>query len=112
MAKTIKPRALSGKTTQEVWPWEAPHRELARQAAGEGIVLLKNEGVLPMKKDSKIALYGAGASRTVKGGTGSGDVNERYSVTVAEGLKDAGFQLTTEDWIQDFEDQYMKAKYA
>ena len=112
MNKTIKPRALSGKTTQEVWPWEAPHRELAREAAGEGIVLLKNEGALPLNKGSKVALYGAGASRTIKGGTGSGDVNERYSVTIAEGMRDAGFQLTTEDWIQDFEDRYMRAKYA
>ena len=112
MAKTIKPRQLSGKTTPELWPWEQPHRALAREAAGEGIVLLKNEGLLPLKKDGKIALYGAGASRTVKGGTGSGDVNERHSVTIAEGLKDAGFQLTTEDWIQDFEDRYMRAKYA
>ena len=107
MNRTIRPRVLSGKTTPELWPWEQPHRELAREAAGEGIVLLKNDGLLPLKKNSKIALFGSGASRTIKGGTGSGDVNERYSVTLQEGLKDAGFILTTEDWIKDFEDQYM-----
>ena len=112
MNRTIRPRALSGKTTPELWPWEQSHRELAREAAGEGIVLLKNDGLLPLKKNSKIALFGSGASRTIKGGTGSGDVNERYSVTLQEGLKDAGFILTTEDWIKDFEDQYMQAKYA
>ena len=87
MGKTIKPRELSGKTTPELWPWEQPHRALAREAAGEGIVLLKNEGLLPLRKDSKIALYGAGASRTVKGGTGSGDVNERHSVLLPRASK-------------------------
>ena len=47
MNRTIRPRALSGKTTPELWPWEQPHRELAREAAGEGIVLLKRTARSP-----------------------------------------------------------------
>lgn len=53
------------------------------------MVLLKNEGILPLKEGTKIALYGVGASRTIKGGTGSGDVNERETVSIYQGMKNA-----------------------
>lgn len=56
---------------------------ISTRIAQEGIVLLENKGVLPLHKDVKtIALFGSGARRTVKGGTGSGDVNTRGYVTV------------------------------
>ena len=78
---------------------------MARRAAAEGIVLLKNEDhILPLKAGSKVALYGAGAGRTIKGGTGSGDVNERERVSVFQGMKNAGYEVTTESWL----DSYMK----
>ena len=65
------------------------------------MVLLKNEGqLLPLKEGTKVALYGVGASRTIKGGTGSGDVNERETVSIYQGMKNAGFEITTEDWIK------------
>lgn len=62
---------------------ERENLAVAYQAACEGIVLLKNDGALPLRT-KKIALYGPGASRTIKGGTGSGEVNERRSVTILE----------------------------
>lgn len=69
MARTIKNRPLSGTPLQEPRPYEASHARLARRAAAEGMVLLKNEGaLLPLAKGSKLALFGAGAGRTVKGG--------------------------------------------
>jgi hypothetical protein len=40
---------------------------------------------------------------TIKGGTGSGEVNERHSVTVLEGLQNRGFEVTTLDWIAEYE---------
>ncbi len=90
---------------------ERENLQIAYRAACEGIVLLKNEGVLPL--DSKrVALYGPGASMTVKGGTGSGEVNERHSVTVLEGLRDRGFTVTTEQWIAGFERFYAEARRA
>lgn len=93
---------------------EIRNRELALKAAEESIVLLKNESnALPIEP-GKIAAYGAGVSMTVKGGTGSGEVNERHTVTILEGLENAGFEITTKRWISDFEAEYAeeKRKYA
>ena len=94
MTRILKERKFSGTTDPEVQPWELEHRKVARRAAAEGIVLLKNEDhILPLEAGSKVALYGAGAGRTIKGGTGSGDVNERECVSVFQGMKNAGFQI-------------------
>jgi len=93
------------KRDDSILPYEAPHRQLARRAASEGIVLLENKGVLPLKI-KRIALFGAGASHTIKGGTGSGEVNERYSVSILEGLKAAGFQISTQSWLNDYKREY------
>lgn len=107
----IKKRKLSGTPQQEPRSYETEHAQLARRAAAEGIVLLKNEnGLLPLAKGSKLALFGAGAGRTVKGGTGSGDVNERASVSVFQGLTDAGFEITTKEWIEDYDRRYRQAR--
>ena len=67
------------------------HLELARQAAREGMVLLKNEtGLLPLKSGSKVALFGKGTIDYVKGGGGSGDVTCAYTINLYEGLKQQG----------------------
>ncbi len=80
---------------------ERKHREVAYEAALEGIVLLENDGCLPLKP-GKIALYGAGAGMTIKGGTGSGEVNERHAITILEGMEKAGFIVTTKHWINEY----------
>lgn len=111
MTRILKERAFSGTTDPEVQPWETEHRKVARRAAAEGIVLLKNEdNLLPLKAGSNVALYGAGAGRTIKGGTGSGDVNERENVSVFQEIKNAGFQVTTEDWIASYDKIYENAR--
>ena len=111
MTRILKERKFSGTTDPKVQPWELEHRKVARRAAAEGIVLLKNEDhILPLKAGSKVALYGAGAGRTIKGGTGSGDVNERERVSVFQGMKNAGFQITTEAWINRYNEIYDKAR--
>lgn len=109
--RKIKERTFSGTTNPEVTERELKHMEVARRAAAEGMVLLKNEGhILPIAPGARIALYGSGASKTVKGGTGSGDVNERKSVSIYEGLKAAGYSIVNEDWIADYDSRYEKAR--
>jgi beta-glucosidase len=88
---------------------EKEHEKIAYDAALEGIVLLKNEGILPVAP-GKVALFGAGAKRTVKGGSGSGEVNERHSISIMEGLINKGFEVMTMDWIEDYEKDYEEAR--
>ena len=70
------------------------HAEVARKAAGEAMVLLRNEdGTLPVAPGKKVALYGISALDFVAGGTGSGNVNKAYVVNMKEGLENAGFTV-------------------
>lgn len=102
----------SGTLKTEVSKRELTHALLARKAAAEGMVLLKNEGLLPLAPSMPIALFGGGAVQTVKGGIGSGDVNNRETISVYKGLKAAGVILTSEDWIADYENRYKDARAA
>ena len=105
-----QPFTHSGTRDPAPSPREQENAALARQAAAAGIVLLKNRGVLPLNPGAPVALFGAGAGRTVKGGTGSGDVNNRASVSIWQGLKEAGVPLTSEDWLADCEARYTRAR--
>ena len=95
----------------DISPRELENLQVAYEAACESIVLLKNDGALPFSR-KKVALYGAGASMTIKGGTGSGEVNERHCVSILEGLEDRGFTVTTRKWIDGFSVYYKAAKEA
>lgn len=109
--RTMKKRYFSGTQDVALSLREAVNRLTAAKAASEGMVLLKNEGhLLPLKTGTKLALYGAGASKTIKGGTGSGDVNERERVSIYQGLKNAGYEITTGDWIADYDRRYEEAR--
>lgn len=69
------------------------HIDLSRKAAGEGIVLLKNDGVLPLRSGTRIAVFGNAQIDYVKGGGGSGDVYCRYVRNIYEGLKQKQVEL-------------------
>lgn len=70
------------------------HALVTRNAAAEGTVLLENKGVLPLSPNIKtVALYGVAAYRPIAGGTGSGDVNRRYTVSLVEGMRNAGYTV-------------------
>ena len=100
----------SGSLKQEPSAREEKHRALARRAAAEGIVLLKNEGVLPLDPSAPLALFGSGAEKTVKGGIGSGDVNNRENISAYQGIKEAGAAVVNEDWIRDYEKRWREAR--
>ena len=105
-----KIRSYSGALTPTISEREQKNRAITRTAATEGIVLLKNEGILPLKSDCKVGLLGSGAGQTIKGGTGSGDVNERECVNIYQGFVNAGIQVVSSDWIEDFQNRYIKSR--
>ena len=81
------------------------HAQVAREAATEAMVLLKNEGgVLPLKGDEKIALYGVASYDLIAGGSGSGNVNKEYVRSLEEGLQMGGFSVDAEctDWYHKY----------
>ncbi|MCF0187782.1 MAG: glycoside hydrolase family 3 C-terminal domain-containing protein, partial [Bacteroidaceae bacterium] len=88
------------------------HIKLSKEAAAEGTVLLKNDGLLPLKKGTKVALFGKGSFDYVKGGGGSGDVYTSYVRNVYEGLKELGivsvYEPLSDFYRENVQDQYQK----
>lgn len=106
-------RSYSGTKETAITKREMQHRIIAKKSAAEGMVLLQNKNnLLPLQSGKKVALYGGGADKTIKGGTGSGDVNERDSVTIYQGLVNCGFEVTSAGWIAAYNREYDNARQA
>lgn len=72
-------------------------KTLGEEISSEGIVLLKNDSALPIQKGSKINLFGWSSTNPLYGGTGSGGLNDSFpTVSLIEGLKNAGFEVNEE----------------
>ena len=92
--------------------YERDHLDMLRGYLADCAVLLKSDGAFPLDRPCKLAAYGSGVRRTVKGGTGSGEVNSRFFVTVEQGLTDAGFTLTSGAWLDGCDAAYAQARAA
>lgn len=104
--------ATAATTDPDPGALELAHAKLSHQAATEGMVLLENGGsALPMARSGNVAVFGVGAYKTVKGGTGSGDVNNRYTISVRQGFEDAGYHVTTSDEYWDAMKSAYDTKY-
>lgn len=90
----------SGKMIGKVPFSENP--KVALEIAREGIVLLKNDGVLPLAAQN-IALFGAGSKDTSLCGTGSGYSFSPYTVSIYEGLVKASYKITSDLWLNNYD---------
>lgn len=101
------------KRSDEISDLERKNQERVRELAGECIVILENDGTLPLEGDNRrIALFGNGARDTIKGGTGSGDVNSREIICIEDGLKEAGFEVATEERLRKYSERLSESKNA
>jgi beta-glucosidase len=81
--------------------------QITRKAASEGVVLLKNnDHALPIASDIKVAVFGNTSYDFISGGSGSGDVNEAYTVSLVEGLKNA--DIIVNERLKDTYNNYLK----
>ena len=85
------------------------HIQLSKETAKEGMVLLKNkECVLPLKKGSKVALFGKGTFDYVKGGGGSGDVTVSYTHSLYDGFRELADEVSVFEELADFYKENVK----
>ncbi len=90
--------------------YEKEHLRRLRNLLPECTVLLKKDGRFPLDAPGEIALFGSGARNTVFGGTGSGEVNSRFRISIEKGLELAGFTVTTKPWLDAFDQILADAK--
>ncbi len=91
------------------------HRLLSKEAASEGMVLLKNnENTLPpLTKNTKVALFGKASIDYVKGGGGSGDVTVEYATNLYEGMKQLAGQVEVfEPPLSEFYQRHVHKEYS
>ena len=110
MVLTGSTSALAATTNPDITDREIEHKTAAKNIAAQGMVLLENENnSLPISKEkgTKVALFGQGVYNTIKGGTGSGAVNQRDNVTVQQGFENAGYDIVDIDFVNQMHERWM-----
>ena len=94
------------------------HAAIVREAGAEGTVLLKNDnGFLPFRNVRNVAIFGCGSYRPIAGGTGSGDVNKAYIVSVVEGMNKSGYTVDNDlvneytEYLWDYDAEMSKLEW-
>ena len=94
---------------EEIQPYEKLHIDFLKDNSAECTLFLNRNDAFPLSSPCKLLLIGSGARQTLKGGTGSGEVESRYYTTCEQGLESAGFEIVSKDWLDKFP-QFKKAK--
>jgi beta-glucosidase len=95
----------------ELQPYEKQHIEFLRENSAECTLFLNKNEAFPLSAPCKLVLVGSGARETLKGGTGSGEVESRFYTTCEKGLESAGFEIVSKDWLDKYP-EFKKAKRA
>lgn len=93
---------LNGKGSVSEETIEAS-RDIIKETGEEGMVLVKNEGTLPLETDTNVNVFGWASTNPIYGGTGAGAADNSSSVDILTSLTDAGFQVN-----QSLVDMYTK----
>lgn len=93
-----------------MYEYEKEHLEYVLRNGAECTVLLKTNGAFPLAGPGTIAAYGAGLRYTIKGGTGSGEVNSKETFTIEQGLEKSGFTIATKKWLDEYDKVRVQAK--
>lgn len=106
-----QPNTPLGANGQKVTASKA-HTELSKQAAKEGMVLLKNENsLLPFEKGTRLAVFGKASADYVKGGGGSGDVTVSYTVSLDAGLRALSDYVSVYEGLSSFYNKNVRDQY-
>ena len=95
---------------QQLLDYERKHLNVLRPHLAECTVLLRRDKSFPLGSPCTIAAFGNGVRKTIKGGTGSGEVNSRFFVNVEEGFEQAGFKVVTKSWLDAYDKVRSEAK--
>ena len=85
-------------------PHEVKHTKELLEVASECTLFLKRDNTFPIKNFKTVALFGSGARKTIKGGTGSGSLDIHHFVTIEEAFEEAGVEVVTKKWLDDYDE--------
>lgn len=91
---------------------ELEHTKIVREVAARGMVLMENDGTLPLEKGAKIALYGSGAKNTEFSGLGAASFVSREEVSILDGLERAGLIVTSKEYLERYAEMIQKQEDA